>query len=331
MAAETTTTTSAPQPPSTLQALADRAHPGGAAAIFVGVHGPGVESYAAAGADGDGKAVDPEMRWEGASIAKMVVATAVLHLVDRGLIDLDSPVAEYVDFPVPDQITVRDVLRHGSGIRNLSDQLDECPTPDTLEAMEAAAASASGPTEPGEYSNTNYLLLGHLVRRVGGRDIDAYAQEHLFDPLGIEDTYWWETRDTADFYLPAPSDVPVSPVTCDRLDVTVGTEGLTFVTTAQDMNSFLIGLFSGRLLAPETLAEMLPPEGSEVGLGMWSETNGAATLYGHFGSRGFETVSYYDPVGDLAITAYGTEGVDVGALLWTAWDWATQQGASVDE
>jgi CubicO group peptidase (beta-lactamase class C family) len=146
----------------------------------------------------------------------------------------------------------------------------------------------------------------------------------------MESTYWWETQDGPAVYwkLPVADPGEVSPFSCRGLEVTVGTEGLTFVSTLSDLDAFLRGLFGGDLISAESLGEMLPGESGDDGLGIWAETNEerGVTLYGHFGGRsGFSTVAYYDPENDRSIIAFAHDPADVEELMWQAWDLAESQ------
>jgi D-alanyl-D-alanine carboxypeptidase len=303
--------------------------PDGVDALFVGVVDDTTAMSAAAGLDGDGNLVDVGTPWETASLVKMVVAVAVLQLVDQGLVDLDAPVATYVDFPVAESISVRDVLSHRGGIANISDHLSSCPAESTLDDMKGVAGAATAPTVSTEYSNANFLLLGYLVGYVTGQDVGEYARTNIFDQVGMTSTYWWESQEGPPVYWRSPvSDPgPVSPFSCPGLDVTVGLEGLTFVSTLSDLDVFLRALFEGDLITDSSLNEMLPSEGDDDGLGIWAESDDVrgVTLYGHFGSRsGFATVAYYDPERHRSIVLFGHEPIDVEDLMWEAWDAAEQ-------
>ncbi len=327
-ATTSTSTTEAEVETFDLQNLADAAAIGDPGAVLLAVGQAGGLRAAASGTDGDGNPVDPSMAWEGASLSKMIVATAVMQLVDQGLVDLDAPISDYVDFAISSEVTVRDVLRHGSGIPNLTAQLDACPSVETIELMKAAAEASTGPTEPGDYSNSNYILLGYMVSEITGTDIGAYTRDNVFVPLAMTSTYWWETQSGPAPYWRLPLDQPgaVSPFSCPDIEQTVGTEGLTFVTSLNDMDTFLRGLFAGQLVSPESLSEMLPDEGREVGLGVWAieEEASGSRLYGHFGGRrDFSAQVFFDPEIGKSVVVYGTD-IDTETLLWEAW------GASPD-
>lgn len=127
-----------------------------------------------------------------ASVSKSFTAFALLQLVDRGEVDLDTPVVEYLpDFTVDDDrgadITVRQLLSHTSGLPN--------PTfvqPANTSA-EAAARAASHPlvSEPGSaylYSNLNYWVAAWLIEEVSGVTLDEWLDDEVFSPLGMHDT-----------------------------------------------------------------------------------------------------------------------------------------------
>lgn len=288
-------------------------------AILLRVGGESV----AVGVDGEGDPVSADTPFEAASVVKSVVATGVMQLVEQGTLDLDSDVAGYVDFPVAGGISLREVLAHRSGFRDLTAHFDVCPTPDTLGLMRQVVATTNGPLDSPDYSNTNYLLLGELIRQVTGQDVGAFLHGSIFEPAGMESTYFWDSQDGPDPFWPsAQRDAgPVSPFTCDDLDLTVGTEGRTFVTTVGDLARFVDALWSGGLVGAETLEAMVPTPG-QAGLGLWLETNDdfpGALLIGHYGARVGSAYAYRDPNSGVTVTAYEfgtTDGIE--DLVWEA-------------
>jgi uncharacterized protein YbbC (DUF1343 family)/CubicO group peptidase (beta-lactamase class C family) len=127
-----------------------------------------------------------------ASLTKPVGTTiAVMSLVERGLISLDAPLGRYLkEFQGKqfDEITIRRLLTHSAG-------LGEYPANSTVAAGFPTAAQriARLPLEypPGsafQYSDTGFILLGEVVRRVAGTPLDRYLDRVLFRPLGLTDT-----------------------------------------------------------------------------------------------------------------------------------------------
>jgi CubicO group peptidase (beta-lactamase class C family) len=128
------------------------------------------------------------------STTKTVTALAVLMLVDRGLLDVDAPVARYwPDFAAAGKqgVRVRHLLSHTSGVSGL----DQPAVLEDLYDAERAAArmAAQAPWwEPGTASGYHALnfghLLGELVRRVDGRTLTAFVAEEIAGPLDADFT-----------------------------------------------------------------------------------------------------------------------------------------------
>lgn len=158
----------------------------------------------------DGRAVDSDSTFPWFSMTKIVTATAVMQLVEQGVVDLDRPAADYL--PVLGQlrsrsatpITVRYLLSHSSGLVN--------PIP----VRWVHAASTTGPdpagfldqqlhrhhrlrSEPGvtgRYTNLGYLALGQIVAEAVGTPFVDHVRTRILDPLGMSDTYFGAPRTT---------------------------------------------------------------------------------------------------------------------------------------
>jgi CubicO group peptidase (beta-lactamase class C family) len=165
-----------------------------------------------------------------ASLTKsLATATAVMQLYEQGEVQFDDPVQQYLpDFntandPQRAKVTVRMLLTHTSGETgdvNLGDPwgLDRA---DKTEGIHRALTTPleSVPGEGFRYSDINFILLGALVEEVTGEAEDVYVQQHVFAPLGMEDTRYlppakacgpYTTRGAAIAWAPAPNEgVPV--------------------------------------------------------------------------------------------------------------------------
>ncbi len=127
--------------------------------------------------------------WDVASLTKVVATTpALMLLVERGQVALDTPVARYVpDFNGPGTaaITVRQLLTHTSGLR---------ATLPLREAADSAAAlrmvlTTTPVAPPGTrmvYSDLNAILLGEIVRHVSGQPLDAFVTRAFYTPLSLD-------------------------------------------------------------------------------------------------------------------------------------------------
>jgi CubicO group peptidase (beta-lactamase class C family) len=134
-----------------------------------------------------------------ASLTKsLATATGVMQLYEQGKVHFDDPVQKYLpDFnpsndPQRAQVTVRMLLTHTSGETGDVDLKDPwgLDRADKTEGIRRALTTPleSGPGEVFRYSDINFILLGALIEKVTGEAEDVYVQQHVFAPLGMEDT-----------------------------------------------------------------------------------------------------------------------------------------------
>jgi uncharacterized protein YbbC (DUF1343 family)/CubicO group peptidase (beta-lactamase class C family) len=127
-----------------------------------------------------------------ASLTKPFATTlAIMHLVETGDIRLDEPVGRYLkEFRRKDleTITIRRLLTHSAGLVAIP------PSGSVNGGFPKAVASfAKLPLDfpPGtgfQYSDTGFMLLGEVVRRVSGLPLDRYTEKVVYKPLGLKDT-----------------------------------------------------------------------------------------------------------------------------------------------
>jgi uncharacterized protein YbbC (DUF1343 family)/CubicO group peptidase (beta-lactamase class C family) len=127
-----------------------------------------------------------------ASLTKAVAtAPAVLLLAEQGKLRLDAPLGEYIEEfrgRAYREVTIRRILTHTAGLPDLPpvEALRE-GFPKAARSM-AKAAVAYTPGAGFRYSDTGFILLGELIRRVSGEPLDRFTARHLFGPLEMRDT-----------------------------------------------------------------------------------------------------------------------------------------------
>ncbi len=134
-----------------------------------------------------------------ASLTKCIATTpAVMKLVEQGKLRLNDPVARYIpEFAGngKDQITIRQLLTHTSGLRPDPVIPPDVSGADALLAIIYADTLVAPPGMRFIYSDTDFIVLGELVHRVSGLPLDQFAAKYVFDPLGMQHTR----------FLPPPS------------------------------------------------------------------------------------------------------------------------------
>lgn len=129
------------------------------------------------------------------STSKQFTATAILLLGERGRVELDHTLAEYLP-NLPDwagTVTLRQMMHHTAGIPDYIDLLTDAGFEMTGSSTDADALSVLGAVasldlEPGsrwEYSNSNYFLLGQVVLAVTGAPLGEFLRTEVFEPLGL--------------------------------------------------------------------------------------------------------------------------------------------------
>lgn len=259
---------------------------------------------------------DPHVRI--GSTTKTFVAVVVLQLVGEGRLSLSDPVERWLPGVLPSSsvpagapITVRDLLRHTSGLYEYtSDLIGDYITPELYERnrwrahtpRELVAIAARHPAGGREhsYSNTNYVLAGMLIEAVTGRSWDAEVRARIVRPLGLRRTL---TPNTWPF-LPDPHVTAFHQFSPGGglTDTTVAIRGIdsgadgSMISTPSEVNRFFVALATGRLLKPAQQAQMralvpMPgePAGAGAGLGIFYTPLSCGGGYWNHGGTGIGT------------------------------------------
>lgn len=260
------------------------------------------------------------------SVTKTVTATAILQLVDEGKLGLDEPIGRW--FPaMPDgsQITVRMLGNMSSGIASFT-QFAETVLPyfadpfrvwDPADSINFCLAQPRrfAPGTEYHYSNTNFLMLGHIIEQLRQQPIGDAFRDHIFRVLGMQDTSYPLTND-----LPQPhwQGYTLQGVTGDQpIDSTswsptfFGASGQ-LVSTVSDLLILARELGTGGLLRLATQLERLKPNTA-------STVDGDSYLFGlaihngwltHAGaSPGFIADVAYLPGSDISIAVMANSDV----------------------
>jgi CubicO group peptidase (beta-lactamase class C family) len=144
--------------------------------------------------------------WDIASLTKVVAtASSIMVLVDEGRLDLDAPVARYLprfQGDRKDQVTVRMLLNHTSGMRSyvqffkLAQDRDEAIDLLYREPLQRA------PDTKAVYSDLNAMLLGLVVEEISREPLDQFARREVFLPVSMDNTRFVLSRSQRDLAVP---------------------------------------------------------------------------------------------------------------------------------
>ena len=139
------------------------------------------------------------------SMSKSITATGMMVLVEKGLIDLDAPVNNYLS-PAritvyegrPEDVTIRHLLNGAAAIPHGWYSHHEKDKPLFLEADEYIKRFGFTVYKPGEeflYSNHAFGLASHIIAKVSGRTYEDFMKAHVFEPLGMKHTTQYIGKD----------------------------------------------------------------------------------------------------------------------------------------
>ena len=141
--------------------------------------------------------VDPETTlFRIGSVSKLFVWTSVMQMVERGLLDLNTDVNEYLDFRIPDTyeepVTLANIMGHAGGFEDYIVELfgdepeDVRPLGDLLKEQIPARVRPNG--DISSYSNHATGMAAYMVAGASGMDWTDYMEENILQPLGMERT-----------------------------------------------------------------------------------------------------------------------------------------------
>jgi serine-type D-Ala-D-Ala carboxypeptidase len=251
-----------------------------------------------------------------ASLSKVIgTTTAIMVLYDEGRVLLDAPVVTYLpEFTggYKDSVTVRQLLEHRSGLPAGRDLWRLAHTPDEARALVLDAPLVCRPGDCYIYSDLGADVLGLIVESVTGEPLDRFLTERVFQPLGMNDTYYRPADSLKSRVAPTevnpPRGYPLQGEVHDEnayaLGGVAGHAGL--FSTARDLSIFAQMMLNGgefngvRIVSDSTVALFTRRAAGSRALG-WDTCDGEGGCgrflgdhaYGHTGFTG--TSIWLDP------------------------------------
>jgi CubicO group peptidase (beta-lactamase class C family) len=285
-----------------------------------------------------------ETQFATASGTKTLTALAVMALVERGTLALDTTARSLLgdDLPlVADDVTVEHLLAHRSGI---GDYFDEDAVTDITDHVMPVPVHELATTEQyltvldghetrfpaGErfsYNNGGYVVLALLAERASGVGFHDLVRTLVCEPAGMVDTAFLRSDEL-------PGRAAIGYLTADGLRTNVlhlpvaGSGDGGAYSTAADLHRLWEALHAGRVVSPETLADMLrphsdwPEENSRYGLGFHLHaTTDTAWLEGYDAGVSFASVHRRSSATTYTVISNWTDGAwpIVRAISDAAW------------
>ena len=267
----------------------------------------------------------PATRFRIASITKQFTALAVLVLQERGKLRVTDHVCVHLPACPPHwaPVTVEHLLTHTSGLLNYTDVMEENldeffrvaggrqPTPEGILRTVADRPLEFPPGSRWVYSNSGYVLLGHLVERISGTSYADFLRDEILDPLDMSDTSHQPGVASGEEYAVGHEDWETRAVVLNA-EVFFATGSMT--STVNDLGRWQRFLLTGKpaVVERETLAELLRPRVAAsttefYGYGIGSRGSSMSAVDSYFHSGGIPGFSSY-------IETHPAEGISVIVL-----------------
>ncbi|HEX5648021.1 MAG TPA: serine hydrolase domain-containing protein [Steroidobacteraceae bacterium] len=280
-----------------------------------------------------------------ASVTKQFTAAAVLRLVQRRRLSLDDKLARFVpELPQASTVTLRQLLVHTSGLPDYAEDPEGQRTKSVARSSQDMVAwiARLEPKflfQPGTrwaYSNSNYALLGAVVERISGKSLEVFFREELFQPAGLTRTGFDDPVDVvahrAQGYRKAKT-AAGGYANAEWISPTIPGAAGGLRTTVDDLLRWSHALFSGTVLPPATLRQMIAPgtlsDGrttkfgmpeawqrgldSDYGMGVFITNTSAGRRVWHSGDiEGFSTwLAHYPEAGVTIAVLQNSESADI--------------------
>lgn len=245
---------------------------------------------------------DPNALFKIASVGKLYNALAVTKLISSEKLSLDKTLSKYLPelknrIENADQITLKMMVQHRSGIPNFTDSFNYWVHPkendDKKLALILDKPAKFEPDQDYEYSNTNYLLLGRIMNNELGYDHFQFIQEEVLKPLNLNHTFGSIQNVNMDdvmsgYYVGYDMDLKTD-------------DNVSMLATAEDLGKFIRALNDGSVFKDKKEQEIYS----------------SIYEYGHTGLiPGYQTIAKYQPEIDAVVIQF-TNTVNFEGYNWS--------------
>ncbi|MEP3210452.1 MAG: serine hydrolase domain-containing protein [Maribacter sp.] len=264
------------------------------------------------------------------SVTKQFTGAAILKLVAAEKLSLEDDFTEYLEFDTKGRkITIDQLLNHTSGIASYTEIEEfgslvpqELPRDSLLRILETKDFLF----EPGEaliYNNSAYFILGLIIEKVTGKTYEEFLKESIFQPLGMQNTYYCSNRkvvkNKAYGYDYSPEGLQQKQYLSHNWPYAAGS----LCSTTEDLLTWMTALHEGKLLSEVEYQQLISPKTLNDGTSL-RYAMGVSNFYNYGnqeishggGIPGFLTETKYFPQQDLYIICLtNTAGPHGGAFF----------------
>jgi CubicO group peptidase (beta-lactamase class C family) len=258
------------------------------------------------------------------SVTKQFTSTVILKLQEQGKLSVLDKLSKYVpDFPSGNSITIDQMLSHTSGIFNYTndnrflnnESLQHVEWSRLISLIESKPLSFV-PGTKFEYSNSNYVILGHIIEQVTGKKYEEVVREIIFTPLqmthsGFDFKYLKDTNKVVGYLSLNKTLQLVAPLVDSSASFAAGA----MYSTVEDMYKWDRSLYTTKILSDASWQAAFKPHLNKYAYGWVIDTlNGKKTIGHNGGIFGFSSDFLRIPSDDICIIVLCNEGANLDPI-----------------
>lgn len=263
-----------------------------------------------------------ESKFRLGSLTKQFTAAAILQLMEQGALSLDDPIARhYRAAPTAwRDVRLMHLLTHTSGIPSYTSQLGFFEkealfehTPEEIIALTRDLPLLFQPGAAFRYNNGGYVLLGHIIEHLTRQSYEAYLQQNLLRPLGLDATGYEHTEALIPFRARGYRFASGGIENAGFIAMSVPHAAGSVYSTGDDLLAWLKALKQARPISASSVALMIQDHGQGYGMGFAVQSQFCRRHLVHAGGiNGFSVVlSHYPDTDTTFIVLANIQGAPV--------------------
>ena len=208
----------------------------------------------------------PQTKFRIGSITKQFTASAILKLQEEGKLNVNDKLSKYIpDFPRGDEVTLRHLLTHTSGIHSYTDKpgfIEGVTKPIQETELINSFKHDAYDFDPGKswrYDNSGFFLLGYIVEKVSGQSYGDFMHTTFFEPIGMTNTGVHRSDLHLDHEALGYSFEQGRFSKAPNWDMSWAGGAGAIYSTVEDLYRWNEAIFSGKVLKPASLEAAFTP------------------------------------------------------------------------
>lgn len=221
--------------------------------------------------------VKTDTKFRLASVTKQFTAALIMQLVEKGKINLDGKLIEYLPYyrkDIGEKISIRQILSHTAGISNytnsksfMEEQTNVKVNPKDFVLKYCSDDLIFEPGTKWEYSNSGYFILGLVIEEITGKPYDEVLRENILEPLQMTNSGVENSSKSYDNYAKGYQNFFGDFKLSKPIEMSIPYAAGSMYSTVEDMLKWDQALYTEKILKKESIETMFTPVMNAYGFG----------------------------------------------------------------